>query len=653
MNNNIFEELPARKSAPAAAAPAGGAKGKEGKGPNDPKANAEKRVRQAVYDIRYRARREGVDIKQAFSQYMQNSSLNPQERTAVKAKVFPKGAVREDFQIEALATDTLTSAFTKVFFEGVEKELAPIELDYIAELNALEDRKYKVRVSDKNSGRSYVRYATREKISQLRANPNISSVEMTEYGEPYEGERSKGEQTAKTKAGKDYDGDGKVESGAKEHAGAVHNAIQRKKGGTPDGKDTSGVKEEYVDEAVKGQDADLRRAASSERQTEKAAHSKWKNSPPGTTKKPRFSSVPHTKTKSSDYADQQSKQISWHDKKTKGKFIHGMATNEEFLGEVKDKDGNNKKLDVMKGSNKIVVNPPSATLVSHNKLEGDVIAEKAPPGAKFERMVKHIKAGYAKGGVTDKEKSIAYATAWKAKNKETQKEETECGTEPKKKGEKEVDPRSIPTTTNLIKNKMRAMGLKMSYEPEGKQIDEIAPLVAAGLAAGAALAGGAVIKRAQDAAKSGVDAANKGQKIKPGIGIGNASYGMQRHHNQLRDAMKQYNSYEPEGETIDELNRYEKETGKDYKTGKSVTKGGTMGGDDSNSKVMRHMQKVMGAGRMGAGGPIRKRGEKKEPGKKPPEAGKYGSERRSPEQMVKNRRAAKQQGKDNMSSRFD
>jgi hypothetical protein len=122
---------------------------------------------------------------------------------------------------------------------------------------------------------------------------------------------------------------------------------------------------------------------------------------------------------------------------------------------------------------------------------------------------------------------------------------------------------------------------------------------------------------------------------------------------QMGDRNPQLNSYEPEGETIDELNRYEKETGKDYKTGKSVTKGGTMGGDDSNSKVMRHMQKVMGAGRMGAGGPIRKRGEKKEPGKKPPEAGKYGSERRSPEQMVKNRRAAKQQGKDNMSSRFD
>ena len=40
------------------------------------------------------------------------------------------------------------------------------------------------------------------------------------------------------KAKKDYDGDGKVESGSKEHAGAVHNAIQKKKGGTPDGQDT-------------------------------------------------------------------------------------------------------------------------------------------------------------------------------------------------------------------------------------------------------------------------------------------------------------------------------------------------------------------------------------------------------------------------------
>ena len=44
--------------------------------------------------------------------------------------------------------------------------------------------------------------------------------------------------------------------------------------------------------------------------------------------------------------------------------------------------------------------------------------EAAPPGAKYERMVKHIKKGYSKDGLTDKEKGIAFATAWKAYNKE-------------------------------------------------------------------------------------------------------------------------------------------------------------------------------------------------------------------------------------------
>ena len=52
------------------------------------------------------------------------------------------------------------------------------------------------------------------------------------------------------------------------------------------------------------------------------------------------------------------------------------------------------------------------------RLSGQPVQEKAPPGAKAERQVKHIKAGYAKDGkLSDKEKSIAYATAWKSHNK--------------------------------------------------------------------------------------------------------------------------------------------------------------------------------------------------------------------------------------------
>ena len=44
--------------------------------------------------------------------------------------------------------------------------------------------------------------------------------------------------------------------------------------------------------------------------------------------------------------------------------------------------------------------------------------EVAPPTKKHERMVKHIKKSYGKdGGLSDEEKSIAYATAWKNYNK--------------------------------------------------------------------------------------------------------------------------------------------------------------------------------------------------------------------------------------------
>ena len=52
------------------------------------------------------------------------------------------------------------------------------------------------------------------------------------------------------------------------------------------------------------------------------------------------------------------------------------------------------------------------------------LIEKAPPGAKYERMVKHIKKRYSKDGLTDKERSIAFATAWKSYNKQQDRKST-------------------------------------------------------------------------------------------------------------------------------------------------------------------------------------------------------------------------------------
>jgi len=236
MSTDIAESLPKRKFAQAAIANApatttpkgksgGGKKGggkpaaaKGGSGKGASEEGSEKRIRQAVYDIRYRARREDIDLKAAFAQYMSNSSLSQADRTAVREKIFGKsGGMTEKYSVvDDLAIDGVANALYKVFVEKEEKE---IELAYLQQLSEDEaNKKYKVRVTDKN-GRSYVRFADRAKITELRQNPNIESVEMTEYGEPYEGERKRGEKTARAKGGgldpvgkedKDVNNDGKV-----------------------------------------------------------------------------------------------------------------------------------------------------------------------------------------------------------------------------------------------------------------------------------------------------------------------------------------------------------------------------------------------------------------------------------------------------------
>jgi hypothetical protein len=78
----------------------------------------------------------------------------------------------------------------------------------------------------------------------------------------------------------------------------------------------------------------------------------------------------------------------------------------------------------------------------------EVTMEKAPPGAKAERMVKHIKQGYAKDGeLTDKERSIAYATAWKQHNKN---ESIEQGNDMTKLRESEINQASTIVTAKTM-----------------------------------------------------------------------------------------------------------------------------------------------------------------------------------------------------------
>jgi hypothetical protein len=77
--------------------------------------------------------------------------------------------------------------------------------------------------------------------------------------------------------------------------------------------------------------------------------------------------------------------------------------------------------------------------------------ESAPPTAKGERMVKHVKKGYAKDGkLTDKEKGIAYATAWKQHNKDKNESVDNPGEDMTKLREGEVQQATAVVTAKTM-----------------------------------------------------------------------------------------------------------------------------------------------------------------------------------------------------------
>jgi hypothetical protein len=431
MKKHIAEDLPARKHPQAKLSAQSKPGADAGKDKEKGEKSPEERVRQAVYDIRYRARRENLPLRTAYSQYVQNSSMSEAEKTEVRNKLFGKGGgmQAEDFKMDMKrsASDAMANALFKVF---VEKKNETVDIDQLklelgeSSVSTPEYKKYKVRVTDKQSKVTYVRYATREKISQLRAKG--LEVEMTEYGTPYEGERTKGEKTAEVlgkRAKKDYDGDGKIESGAKEYRGSVHNAIQRKRGGIPDGKDTSSVKENFFLGEISAT-ANLPQVDSSQ---------------------------------------------------------------------SLNPDANQNQIDILppKVKNKIVVNP-SNSILSHNELDGELISETGyskflgmlqekkmtKSEKKKEKKLKakydpsEMKASMKKEYGDKKGEQVYFATIRKQAMKEGT--DCECGEKEKTNSSKmnSDDPRSIPTKVNMVKNKFRSMGLKMDYEPEGELIDE-------------------------------------------------------------------------------------------------------------------------------------------------------------------------------------
>ena len=193
------------------AAPAVGAKEK-----------IDKQARQLAYDTRYKVKQsmkakaggrvDPAAMRKAFISQLAKSPSAPAVKARAKQMLMGEGYI----DVKDLVKGHTANALFKVFVEHHKKDAdgntIPHEDEEITE--AKDEKTFKVRVTDKKTGNSYVRMASRAKIADLRSNPNISSVEMTSYGEPTKSEKYKGKSTAKAKQGLDPVGkeDGDVDN---------------------------------------------------------------------------------------------------------------------------------------------------------------------------------------------------------------------------------------------------------------------------------------------------------------------------------------------------------------------------------------------------------------------------------------------------------
>ena len=179
-----------------------------------------KAARQLAYDTRYKVKKQFSDnqktdpasLKRSYMQQLGSSSAPGPVKALAKKMLI--GEEYDLFDISENIKSTSSNVFQKVFVEGGGQKVEAENIEEGA------DTKYTIRVRDKKTGREYYRKANRAKISELRANPNISSVEIT--GRRVEDTYDKtGQKTAKVKAGKgldpvgkedaDIDNDGKVD----------------------------------------------------------------------------------------------------------------------------------------------------------------------------------------------------------------------------------------------------------------------------------------------------------------------------------------------------------------------------------------------------------------------------------------------------------
>ena len=353
MDKNIFEEGPRR----------GHAAGDT---------SIEQQASQLASDIKYKARQKmkGTSgsnmspgqVQQLYRSLLGSSTAPGAVKALVKKKLFKEQVDTGVVPVSEHVKGSASYVLTRVFLEA-------------------EERKFVIKVVDKATGNTSYRKADRAKIAELRANKNIASVEITGRKEPDDAYKGDPKPAGGKKAKKDYDGDGKIESGTAEYMGSRDKAIKK-----------------------------------------------------------------------------------------------AMAK-EEFIADAKEEDKEDKKLDVMKGKNQVKINP---SLGESIKAELDALkakkVEEAMAAAKVVGAISPLNNDkmLKKKIMTQKQGRLPLnysEESEKGEKKEGEKDGTFDALRTMKPDAEKDDPRSMPTKINLAKNKLRAMGLKMSYDMEGEMTE--------------------------------------------------------------------------------------------------------------------------------------------------------------------------------------
>ena len=378
--------------------------------------DVEKQASQLASDVKLKVKKKmgphtdmnPAQVAQAYERQLASSPA-PGPVKAIARKKLNIG-VSEQYGISELAKKSTVNALLKVFVEGVEKKD-----EDIVESESMGEKKYWIVVTDKKTGNTYRRKATRSQIAELRSNPNIRKVEMTSY-HPKETDDKAGQKTAKVKAGKgldpvghedsDPDNDGNPNDPNDKYImkrrAAIGNAIASRSRGTQ--------KEEFIGEAKKA-----KKKTGDDRITgEGVNNSKYIN-----TKPTMEQSEPTVATKKPK--DDEKEKIKLRQRQVQFALKRQRETMQ------------------LQRSGRLPLNYSDDYIP-----DGDDIQEVAPPG--FEGTVKAMKKypELSKGKTPEGNKKNIYALAWYMKNKGYKSHKTASG------ADKEVQKNSYQPESEII-----------------------------------------------------------------------------------------------------------------------------------------------------------------------------------------------------------